>query len=70
MRVLVEFEVHGDTIDEVIENAEAVWKELRGKDSKLPNDTEFSMVPNAPGIGAQSTYKSTVFARVKVENNG
>jgi hypothetical protein len=67
MRVLVEFEVHGATIDEVVENAESVWRELKGENSKLPSDTEFSMVPNSIGAEVPSAYRATVFARVKIE---
>jgi hypothetical protein len=67
MRVLVEFEVNGATIDEVVENAESVWRELKGENSKLPSDTEFSMVPNSIGTEAPSAYRATVFARVKIE---
>jgi hypothetical protein len=67
VRVLVEFEVHGATIDEVVENAESVWRELKGEDSKLPSDTEFSMAPNTVGNDVPSMYRATVFARVKIE---
>lgn len=66
MRISVEFEAHGSTVNEIIEDASRQWREFMTDDrAVLPHDTEINVTPHDA-----TDYRGTVFARIKVETNG
>lgn len=62
MRVSIQFEVLGDSIDEVVENATSEWQKISGDDSQLPHDAEITIEKQPRG-----ECKASVFIRTKVE---
>lgn len=65
MRVSVELEAYGNTMTELMSDANKQWQEFLGDDdASLPHDTEISVERHA-----EHEYKGTIYARLKVETN-
>lgn len=69
MRLSIEINVTGSTLDEIMSSAVAEWNKLSQSDSEvLPSGSEIDVVPNdsaaRPGL-----YTARVFIRTKVEDN-
>lgn len=65
MRLSVEFEAYGRTIDAIMLDATKQWKELTNDDEAvLPHDTEIHIEQHAT-----TDFKGTVHTRIKVETN-
>jgi|688.fasta_scaffold16356_3 hypothetical protein len=65
MRVSIEFEVIGSTIDELRHKANESWQEFMNvEDEPLPFDAEFIIRPYEV-----DHYKATVAVRMKIEDD-
>ena len=65
MRLSVEFEAYGQTMDKIISDANRQWKEFTNDDNAvLPHDTEIHVEQHAT-----TDFKGIVHARIKVETN-
>ncbi len=61
MRVKVQYEVVGSTIDELIQNANIAWHALTDDDEDLPSTTELHITENEA-----TEYKGTVYTQTTV----
>jgi hypothetical protein len=64
MRVSVNFEVLGKTIDDLVEDANSKWKDISGTESSLPHDAEMAVEKERRDNGG---LRGSVFVRMKVE---
>jgi hypothetical protein len=64
MRVSVNFEVLGKTIDNLVEDANSKWKDISGTDASLPHDAEMTVEKERRDSGG---LRGSVFVRMKVE---
>ena len=65
MRVTIELEVFGPTMDDIVADATKQWQEfINDHSAVLPHDTEISVERHA---GME--YKGVVYVRRKIENN-
>jgi hypothetical protein len=69
MRLSIEINVTGSTLDEIMSSAVAEWNKLSQSDSQvLPSGSEIDVVPN-DGATRPGLYRARVFIRTKVEDN-
>ena len=69
MRLSIEINVTGSTLDEIMSSAVAEWNKLSQSDSQvLPSGSEIDVVPN-DGATRPGLYTARVFIRTKVEDN-
>lgn len=61
MRVRVQYEVVGSTIDELVQNANMAWHALTDDDEDLPASAELHIVENEA-----TDYKATVYAQTQI----
>lgn len=65
MRVAIELEAYGATMDSIVADATKQWREfIKDPEASLPHDTEISVQQHAT-----HEYKGVVFARVRIESN-
>lgn len=65
MRLSVEFEAYGQTMDKIISDANRQWKEFTdNSDEVLPHDAEIHVEQHST-----TDFKGTVHVRMKVETN-
>lgn len=65
MRIAVELEAYGSTMDDIVADANKQWQAFtKNPEARLPHDTEISVQRHS-----SQDYRGTIFARVKVESN-
>jgi hypothetical protein len=69
MRLSIEINVTGSTLDEIMSNSIVEWNRLSQSDSSsLPSGSEIDITPNQ-SAAHQGPYAARVFIRTKVEDN-
>ena len=70
MRVAVELQVTGYTLDDVINSAKKAWQKFSNDESaELPAGAEID-VKQELTVNKDYVYNATVFIRTKIEENG
>jgi hypothetical protein len=70
MRVAVELQATGYTLDGVIESAKNAWQKFsNNENAELPAATEIDIKQEVT-VNKDYVYNATVFVRTKIEENG
>jgi hypothetical protein len=69
MRISVEINVYGSSMDEIVKAATQEWRTITGNsEDELPEGCEVSIVPSEDLM--RGVYNGVVFIRAKMENYG
>jgi hypothetical protein len=70
MRIAIELQTTGYTLDGVIDNAKKAWQKFSGDSAaELPAGVEID-IKQEMTVNKDYVYNATVFIRTKIEENG